>query len=540
MRTRVTNPIDEAMVAVGALRARRSARRTKNVDRFDVFYQAYIAALSAGAGLLIMSGWIGDTALTGSPASLASGGRAWLGVVSAAAIGTGLRSGSRGGPVAVEDADVRHVLLAPVPIREAMRLPALRQLRSLVFVAAAVGAVAGQLAAHRLPGDVLAWMVGGSGWAVTTTVAAVGAGWVAAGLRIPTWQATLGAVVLVSWSALAANTGTGPSPTGVFGAVGVLALHFDPIAVVAALLLALLIAGAGLVVIGGISLERLSRRSALIGQLRFAATMRDLRTVMVLRRQLNQERPRSRPWLRPRRRGGRTVVVLRDWRALLRTPLIRLLRLCGLVGAAAAAGAGVWQGTTGLLVVAGMCSFLAGLDALEPLAQEIDHGPLVGLAAVPRGAVLARHLIVPGALLLALGLVFGVALVPFVPSPVFGVVLVTAVAAPLAGVAGAAISVLRDGEGPGAQAIDQLMLPPEAVGMRLLYRMALPPAVAVAGFAPVLTARQAVSAGTDPFAAAAATALLVALVAGAVVVWVRYHDDWRDRLAEASAKSTST
>lgn len=540
MPTQATNSADGIMVAVGALRARRSARRTKNVDRFDVFYQAYITALSAGAGLLIMSGWIGDAPLAGSPASLASGGRAWLGVASAVAIGTGMRSGSRGGPVAVEDADVRHVLLAPVPIREAMRLPALRQLRSLVFVAAAVGAVAGYLAAHRLPGDVLAWMCGGSLWAVTTTVVAVGAGWTAAGLRIRTWQATLGAVVLVGWGGVAASTGIGPSPTGVFGAVGVLALRFDPISMVAALLLASVVAAAGLVVIGGISLERLSRRSALIGQLRFAATMRDLRTVMLLRRQLNQERPRSRPWLRARRRGGRTVVVLRDWRALQRTPLVRLLRLCGLVGAAAAAGVGVWQGTTALIVVGGMCSFVAGLDALEPLAQEIDHGPLVGLAAVPRGAVLARHLIVPGALLVVLGLLSAALLVPFVPSSVFGIVLVTAVVAPLAGVAGAAISVLRDGEGPGAQAIDQLMFPPEAVGMRLLYRMALPPAVAVAGFAPVLTARRAVTAGTDPVAAATATGLVVAILAGAVVLWVRYHDDWHHRFAEASAKATST
>ena len=50
----------------------------------------------------------------------------------------------------------------------------------------------------------------------------------------------------------------------------------------------------------------------------------------------------------------------------------------------------------------------------------------------------------------------------------------------MAAVAGAAINVLRDGAGPGSQVLEQLMLPPEAVGMRLVYKLALPPAVAVA------------------------------------------------------------
>lgn len=40
----------------------------------------------------------------------------------------------------------------------------------------------------------------------TTTVVAMGAGWVAAGLRARTWQATLGAVVLIGWSAARSAT----------------------------------------------------------------------------------------------------------------------------------------------------------------------------------------------------------------------------------------------------------------------------------------------------------------------------------------------
>ena len=41
---------------------------------------------------------------------------------------------------------------------------------------------------------------------------------------------------------------------------------------------------AGLQLIGGVSIERLERRSRLVGQVRFAATLQDVRTVLVLRR----------------------------------------------------------------------------------------------------------------------------------------------------------------------------------------------------------------------------------------------------------------
>ena len=50
--------------------------------------------------------------------------------------------------------------------------------------------------------------------------------------------------------------------------------------------------------VAGSSLEAAERRTELVGQLRFAVTLQDLRTVLVLRRQLAQERPRSRPWIR--------------------------------------------------------------------------------------------------------------------------------------------------------------------------------------------------------------------------------------------------
>ena len=55
----------------------------------------------------------------------------------------------------------------------------------------------------------------------------------------------------------------------------------------------------GLSLLNRLSLESAERRTALVGQLRFAATVRDLRTVMVLRRQLVQEQHRTRPVVPP-------------------------------------------------------------------------------------------------------------------------------------------------------------------------------------------------------------------------------------------------
>ena len=54
-----------------------------------------------------------------------------------------LRLAGRGGPLALERPDVRHVLLSPVDRGVALRGPAWRQLRFLVGVGAAVGAVTG-------------------------------------------------------------------------------------------------------------------------------------------------------------------------------------------------------------------------------------------------------------------------------------------------------------------------------------------------------------------------------------------------------------
>ena len=384
-------------------------------------------------------------------------------------------------------------------------------------------------------------MAAGATWAVATVVLAVGLAWLAAGTRLRPWLATILAAALVGtsiWDVV--STGAAVAPTTAFGRLGVLPLGFHPVAL-AAPVVALAAAVIGGRLLGGISIELLRRRSSLVGELRFAATMRDLRTVMLLRRQLNQEQPRHRPWIHTRRRGGRTIVVLRDWRALLRTPTSRIVRLAGLVLAATASGIGVWRGTTALIVAGGLCTFLAGLEALEPLAQEVDHCTFLDLAPVVHGPQMVQHLVVPAVVMVIGGLAGAGAIAAFGHGTTgVGIAVVTAVPAALAGTMGAAISVLRDAEpqDSGNLAQESMMIPPEAVGMRLLYRTAWPPAVAAAGFLPVLMARRALDQGLDPISGATSAAFLVLLLSAGVAAWVRYRDDLHAWWANASTQAT--
>src|SRR5262249_57291981 len=96
----------------------------------------------------------------------------------------------------------------------------------------------------------------------------------------------------------------------------------------------LVILAIGLRSIGGVSVEYAERRTARVGQLRFAVTVQDLRTVIVLRRQLAQDRPRVKPWVRLRRVGKRLPVWRRDWEGVLRFPAARIGRLILLAAAA--------------------------------------------------------------------------------------------------------------------------------------------------------------------------------------------------------------
>ena len=95
-------------------RARRR-QRTVDFDMFEALYRAYLTGIFTGIAVLLLSGATGDGKV--APATLVDIGRdgpAAVGAALALAVAVGLRSGGRGGPLVIEAAEVRHVLLAPL------------------------------------------------------------------------------------------------------------------------------------------------------------------------------------------------------------------------------------------------------------------------------------------------------------------------------------------------------------------------------------------------------------------------------------------
>jgi hypothetical protein len=513
----VALPVDPAVVA-GLRRARRR-HRLAGVDLFEALYQAYLAALAVGIVVAVGSGVTGDARL--GPSTLAqvrAHGSAAVGLAVALAVAVALRSAGRGGPLAVEGPDVSHVLLAPVDRRAALAGPASQQLRFGAFAGGTAGAVVGLIAYRRLPGTPGAWVFWGAVVGGLAVVAALGAAMAASGRRLSRQTANGLGLLVLAWSATDLALGVTTSPLTLLGRLSLWALGFDWTALGGAAV-AIALAALGLALVGGLSLEAAERRSRLVGQLRFAATVRDLRAVMLLRRQLAQERPRSRPWVlvAPRPGSGtRLAVWTRDWRGILRWPARRVVRLVLLGAAAGASMRGVWAGTAPLVVVAGLALWVAALEAVEPLAQEADGADRRDSYPRAEGWIELRHLAVPCIVMGAVGVVaVGAALPLGHAGLVLGVGGATLVPAATASVAGAAVSVVRPA--PVAAAGD---LMPELTGIRAVVRELLPPVLATAGLLPVLAARAVAAHHQSAILAAANVAVVLLIVPIGVGAWV--------------------
>ena len=81
-----------------------------------------------------------------------------------------------------------------------------------MFVGAVFGAVAGNLAAFRLPGERIEWVISGTAFGALTVLAAWAAALLMSGNRVGTRVATTIGLVLIAWSAadLATHGHTSP------------------------------------------------------------------------------------------------------------------------------------------------------------------------------------------------------------------------------------------------------------------------------------------------------------------------------------------
>ena len=98
-----------------ALRDLRRVRRRRYLDPqiwIDTLYRVYLIAIFGAVAVALISGALGDAqADRDAVREITDSGPALLGMLAALGVAGGLRSGARGGPLAIEAADVLHVLL---------------------------------------------------------------------------------------------------------------------------------------------------------------------------------------------------------------------------------------------------------------------------------------------------------------------------------------------------------------------------------------------------------------------------------------------
>ncbi len=543
------------------LRRTRKRRRLGEVEWFDVAYRAYLIGFAGIISVVVASdavrGLLGDDVTTELWVRRAP---SLLGIVAAVALALGLRSGAEGGPVSIEVADVRHVLLAPVDRRMVMALPISQRLRTVMFGAAVVGAVLAQLVARELDEPRGGWAAAGALYGAALGALFVASAVIAHAIGLPRWLASLVGGVGVAWqcsAAWATWTGSGSAlarlgPANLDGSLALWGVRQRPIDF-AALASTALIVLAAFALGGRLRIEPLVRRGQLVSQLRFAATAQDLRTVVLLRRQLRAEALRATPWgsagspsrqrdRSPRRAPVRPVrgepgalapaVWRRGVRSLRRLPAPRLGRIAALATVAGATASLTVSSSPlfGLGLLGAL--FLLGNEVIEPLAQEIDRPNLTERLPVERGWLFSHHLVAP-ALLLAIVAVFGVAGSAVVDPGHVWAAAALAVPVALAGASGPVVAAVRDAPRPiGARRAsltgggsESVLVPPEFAGFNSVFNALLPVVLSAAGTAPVFAMRAAATPETVVRAVVG-----VALFAALIVVWVRRRDAWGGKI----------
>lgn len=510
--------------AIVDLRRSRRRRRLQKINVSEALYRGYLTVISVAAAVWVLANLPKDTHVNPRHvAQAAAHGPAAVGLVVAFAVVLAIRSGSRGGPLVLEAPDIQHLLLAPLPRGEVLRAPALQRIRTMVLGGALIGAVVGLLASKRFPKPLVAWVASGTAAGAIAGGLMVGAGLLASGRRLRPWLGSLIGLAILGWSVADVRFHVETSPMTLVGRTVLAPISGGPWAW-AVVLLPLVLILLALASLGGLSLEAAMRRASLVGQLRFALAVRDLRTVVVLSRLLAEERPRRRPLIRLRASSGTFWAVWkRDWQGLLRWPGARLVRVLVLSAIAGACLRGVWEGTTPLLFAAGVCLWLVGMDADVGMAGEVDRSDTAKSLPVEQGELLLRHVpagVVAVILVAGIGGLAGAQIGGF-SSRSFQLAIICLPVAAVAAVAASAVSTVRSVYGSGGGGL--FAFSPEATGITVVIREVLPPAIATTGVLPVWAAHHLAKKPSLELSVAASWGWLPLFLAGIVAVWLSYR-----------------
>ena len=223
-------PSAAGMEALGYLRRTRLVRRLGNMSIADAAYRVYVTALISVLAIVMVTGRVGDARLASATMDrLMTDTPGWAGLLVAVALFFGLRSGERGGPIAVEAADVQHLLLAPLQRSRTLGSQTTRLLSRFAMWGAVLGALVGDLAVHRVPGSAPPWVFVAVLFGATTGSLVAAFGLLVAGLRPPKWISTSIGVILVAWATADVTGNFVTSPTAVLVRILVGPRHLAPL-----------------------------------------------------------------------------------------------------------------------------------------------------------------------------------------------------------------------------------------------------------------------------------------------------------------------
>jgi len=494
-------------------RARRDARRAR-IDIWEAIYQAYVAGFAiAGFAALVASVLPEDQVGTTQLETVTRYAPVALGMVMAFAVAIGLRSGARGGPLVFDPPTVHYLFQSPLDRGFVTRRTALNQLRSAVTWGLSGGLALGLGASAALPGGIF-WLGLGLGIVgMLTALALFGAALLASGLRISMTTATLAGMAVTGWSGIDLASGATSSPLTLIGRLGFMRETADLTSLAGIGVVSLMV----LVAFGtaaSVSLEAALVRSGLVSQIRFALTMQDLRTVVVLRRRLTGQAHRPRTWLPiARTSGSRRPVFHRTLNGLLHTPPSTLVR-AGVLGVASGVALGLavrWAAPMAFL--SGLLLFLAAYDFVEALAQEVDKPTLWANKPVRPGDLVTR-LTLAGAVCMAPVAAVAAATAILVSGGGLVIIALTAIpATTLGAVVGAAVSTVL-----GAPTFSAATMESEMFALTTVPRILAPPALAALPMVPVVGG---FASGNPAGSTVVGSVFLTAVFCGLALLWLR-------------------
>ena len=188
------------------------------------------------------------------------------------------------------------------------------------------------------------------------------------------------------------------------------------------------------------------------------------------------------------------------------------------------------------MVASGLLSFIVGLELLEPLAQEIDHGERTDSLPVERGPSYLKLTYASIVASIPCAIVFAVTASILSPDHTV-ITMIAVVPGVLAGLAGAAVNIVSGAPDPLTSTAQNNLMPPEVAGTMSVLKAIWPVALATVGHVPFAFAGHAIENGNGPEAAALRASIAIVLMVGLIAAWIHRRDAISAWIANAAKES---